>query len=159
MEDKKYTCNDMPKLYSCPFCGSENITIRYGAGGYTSNVHYPNETGFVACLQCGSRSLKTRYAKNAVKKWNTRKESNAGTPKWISVEERLPNIENENGTAKCTETVLGIDKLGYRYVGFFRVYKYDNSFEFVGCDCDGFDRGEFDVTHWMPLPMPPKEET
>lgn len=82
----------------------------------------------------------------------------AAAPKWISVEERLPDIENENGTAKCTETVIGVDKLGYQYVGFFRVYKYDNSFEFVGCDCNGFDRGKFDVTHWMPLPEPPKEE-
>lgn len=86
MEDKKYTCANTPELKGCPFCGSENITIRYGVFGCTSNVHYPNETGFVACLKCGARTLKTGRAKNAVKKWNARKESNAAAPKWISVD-------------------------------------------------------------------------
>ena len=81
-EDKRYICATAPKLDCCPFCGSENITIRYGASGYTSNVYYPNETGFVVCLKCGARSLKTRYAKNAVKKWNTRKESSTGE-RWV----------------------------------------------------------------------------
>lgn len=74
-EGKKYLCAAWPMLDYCPFCGGENITIRYGASGYTSNVYYPNETGFVVCLKCGARTLKTRYAKNAVKKWNARKES------------------------------------------------------------------------------------
>lgn len=74
-EGKKYLCAAWPRLDYCPFCGGENITIRYGASGYTSNVYYPNETGFVVCLKCGARTLKTSYAKNAVKKWNARKES------------------------------------------------------------------------------------
>lgn len=76
MEDKRYVCANKPELSDCPFCGSAQITIRYGASGYTSNVYYPNETGFVNCLKCGARSLKARYSKNAVKKWNARKEPN-----------------------------------------------------------------------------------
>ena len=79
-------------------------------------------------------------------------------PKWISVEDELPEVENENGTLQCTETVLAADKNGYFYTGFFRIYKYDKSIEFVGCDHDSLDTGDFDVTHWMPLPKPPKED-
>lgn len=142
MENKKYTCNDMPKLCSCPFCGSENITIRYGADGYTSNVHYPNETGFVACLKCGARSLKTRYAKNAVKKWNARKESNAAALKWISVEERLPEESGKYLVYTYDDHI--IDAYYSEEAGKWRSYSVvvaDKRF-----------------THWMPLPMPPKEE-
>ena len=70
-------------------------------------------------------------------------------PQWISVEERLPF--SEYGESK---SVLTIDELGCMRVAYFD----------GGCWCH--PTGEliettvkFKITHWMPLPEPPKEET
>ena len=75
----------------------------------------------------------------------------AAQPKWISVEERLPDVVDESNFDKRTEYVLAMSEGGVFYVGRFYIYKYDESFEFVS----GYER--FDITHWMPLPEPPKE--
>lgn len=60
------------------------------------------------------------------------------SPKWISVEERLPDL-----------------------YGTYLVYTYDNHIK-LGYFCElviglppSFD--DYAVTHWMPLPEPPKE--
>ena len=61
----------------------------------------------------------------------------AKQPEWISVEERLP------------------DRVGKYLVFTFdrRVYLCD----FIDHYCDGdFQFDDYRVTHWMPLPMPPK---
>lgn len=61
------------------------------------------------------------------------------TPKWISVEEMLPNV--------------GVRVLAY----------YDNGDMRTVVSCGGFSAVSFspgvwtEVTHWMPLPEPPKE--
>lgn len=72
---------------------------------------------------------------------------------WISVEERLPECEN----VAETEALLFITRAGMVEAGYFGrgsvwrdVYfrHYRNS---VGWDVS-------DVTHWMPMPEPPKGE-
>ena len=64
-------------------------------------------------------------------------------PKWISVEERLPEV------GKC---VLTISKFGHC---FDRTLREHNGGVLLFAP-DGLAPGK-DVTHWMPLPEPPKE--
>lgn len=72
--------------------------------------------------------------------------------KWISVKDRLPEKLNENNQVYLTEEVIGSDGES-AYIGQFKVYKFDGHRKFF----DG-DRFRSDITHWMPLPEPPKEE-
>ena len=74
-------------------------------------------------------------------------------PKWISVTERLPQI--------CTNVIVaGRMKYRWEHKYFQFVDKaYFNEGEFFETDND-WDEGqdEFEITHWMPLPEPPKED-
>ena len=75
---------------------------------------------------------------------------NAAAPKWISVEERLPEL----GEIGLSEDILLINKYGNMGVSAF--YKYNGEIlvdwgEAGNCLLEKF-------THWMPLPAPPKEE-
>ena len=63
-------------------------------------------------------------------------------PKWISVKERLP-VTFEN-VLVCTKHEMLI----CHHDGDEWVVTYDG--EYAGYD--------YDITHWMPLPEPPKEE-
>jgi hypothetical protein len=69
----------------------------------------------------------------------------AAVPKWIPVTERLP---------KRGKNVLVANKRGKQW---------DVDKAWLSCLGSGFDRGGkrslYHVTHWMPLPEPPKEET
>ena len=70
-------------------------------------------------------------------------------PKWISVEERLPRINERvivcNRHFKTNALGVGIDKLTL-YVNDEPVWLSE------------LDSSKGAVTHWMPLPEPPKEE-
>lgn len=83
----------------------------------------------------------------------------AQIPRWISVDERLPKFVSEGYNYKITETVLAVDSTGFSYAGYFKVYNYDGSRAFYGVDVDVFECDTYSVTHWMPLPEPPKETT
>jgi len=66
----------------------------------------------------------------------------AAVPKWISVEERLPHY---------LDHVLCVNKYGIQMVGYLTDYKEG------GFRCEsGMDSCDY-ITHWMPLPVPPKE--
>ena len=72
-----------------------------------------------------------------------------GMPKWIPVTERLPEDFIEVlvfGRSKLTR-VMVID------VAFRKGRKW-----FVPCDEDGIESDPVIVSHWMPLPEPPKGE-
>ena len=75
----------------------------------------------------------------------------AQVPRWIGVEERFPEKLNGNNQIYITEEVIGFDG-ECAYIGQYKVYKYDGHWTF-------FDGNFFrdDITHWMPLPEPPKE--
>ena len=78
----------------------------------------------------------------------------------ISIKDRLPDIMVENNNVKVTDTVIASDG-EIVYFGNFKIYIYDNSFVFAGVNEDSIDEygGDFIcVTHWMPLPEPPKPE-
>ena len=72
---------------------------------------------------------------------------------WIPVKERLPQI--------CTN-VLVAGRMKYRwehkYLQFVDKACF-NEGEFFETDNDWYEgQDEFEITHWMPLPQPPKEE-
>lgn len=62
---------------------------------------------------------------------------------WISVKDRLPEIG---------ERVLTLDKRGR--IGDREYYRFESGF--ICFRPDGLVPGK-DITHWMPLPEPPKE--
>ena len=65
----------------------------------------------------------------------------AKVPKWISVEERMPHY---------LDHVLCVNKFGIQMVGYLTDYKEG------GFRCEsGMDSCDY-ITHWMPLPAPPK---
>ena len=71
----------------------------------------------------------------------------AAAPKWISVEERLPEEYNR---------VLAVDVDGYMMTGeIIRILDDRHRKTAYYCD-NGYDSLS-NVTHWMPLPEPPKE--
>ena len=74
-------------------------------------------------------------------------ETNLLTPaKWISVKERLP----EEGKLVLTYGPDGIIDVLTRYKASKNSWKWGRDGEFITL--------VFDITHWMPLPEPPKEE-
>lgn len=77
---------------------------------------------------------------------------------WISVKDRLPDCINaESNSHQVTDMVLATSG-GYIMFGYFDIYKYNGTWEFVSVDTDmDFDRC-VTVTHWMLLPEVPKEE-
>lgn len=72
-------------------------------------------------------------------------------PRWISVEERLPEKLNGNYQLYLTKEVIGFGGECI-HIGRFKIYKFDGRRTF-------FDGSIFrdDITHWMPLPEPPEE--
>lgn len=75
--------------------------------------------------------------------------------KWISVKDRLPE--------KITNKVIVLCKNGYRGFGHYENYKgkqtwYNLESDKPFTDWDLEDCESYEVTHWMPLPKPPKGE-
>jgi len=84
------------------------------------------------CLHCGATSGYPRPSKeSAIKAWNTRADG------WISVEDRLPEVDGYYMTAP---------KLGPIHVDLY--CSIDENFY----DAFVYD---YEITHWMPLPAPP----
>lgn len=71
---------------------------------------------------------------------------------WISVKERLPEKLNETNQVSLSEEVIGFDG-ECACIGQFKTYKYDGLWTFFDGNCF-----RSNITHWMPLPEPPKEE-
>lgn len=133
----------MNELKLCPFCGEQpklELTI--------TNVS-------IKCVECDARIIKiitvrdqpdVDYFKSlAIEEWNKR------ANEWISVKDRLPELNIEvlcfNGSKRFgayTLAELVTDSLGEMGWHVFGLHEYDAGF---GC-----------VTHWMPLPEPPKDE-
>jgi len=61
---------------------------------------------------------------------------------WVSVKERMPEKNSEMLLLMCVD--------GYE-LGYYERYKGYGWTNVLGTDC-------LNVTHWMPLPEPPKEE-
>jgi hypothetical protein len=73
----------------------------------------------------------------------------AAAPRWISVKDRLPKINNRR-----SEDVLMLDEYGEMSVKPFKIVNN----EIVVDWGEAGTRPLSDFTHWMPLPAAPKEE-
>lgn len=77
--------------------------------------------------------------------------------KWISVTERLPNVELDKAKIlgwdvyPCLVTIKDKEAIDGRYVR--KAFFYDGE-RFLKTNCKDITST---VTHWMPLPKPPKE--
>ena len=82
----------------------------------------------------------------------------AGKPKWISVEERLPEV---------LDLYLVVVKQKYSWEKTYRISTDCASYQPFGADgyidgcwdtCNDWDEGEdyIHITHWMPIPEPPE---
>ena len=76
---------------------------------------------------------------------------------WISVKDRLPDLELAEAKANdCDSFVCLTSKRGFAnkdQIFIIKAWYYGDRFE----NDDGIDITD-DVTHWMPLPQPPKGE-
>lgn len=87
-------------------------------------------------------------------------------PQWISVKDRLPEIEQSSFAMRKESACVLIVSNGNVHVAHLCEKWCDRTqliFEACDCDCRGHDmeqdEWELDqVTHWMELPAPPKEE-
>ena len=86
-----------------------------------------------------------KEANEALKKFQV---AVASKPRWIPVTERLPNTGNKVIVAIRDES--GDTKYDYTYSGWYSGYEDRWIVDDEYCSW---------VTHWMPLPTPPKEET
>lgn len=119
------------ELLPCPFCGSNDISIQYPLININNT-----EIKEVRCENC--------LVQHDINIWNTRHSP------WILVKDRLPELNTEvlcfNGSkmfGSYTLSEIITDSLG------------QSSWHVYGID--EYDAGFGTVTHWMPLPTPPKE--
>ena len=84
------------------------------------------------CVDCKAKSEDGIYKKDAIEAWNRRTDN-----RWISVEDRLPDEDD-----KC------LVWNGHHI--FVAIYWGDGVWKFDSYACE--------ITHWMPLPEPPKGE-
>ena len=84
------------------------------------------------CADCKAKSEDGIYKKDAIEAWNRRTDNS-----WISVEDRLPDEDD-----KC------LVWNGHHI--FVAIYWGDGVWKFDSYACE--------ITHWMPLPEPPKED-
>lgn len=94
------------------------------------------------------------------------KAERAAEQHWISVKERLPNLEKTSRSLRRESSCILLVSYGNVYVAHLCEDWTDRShfiFEACTCNCRAFDMDidewKLDqVTHWMPLPAPPKGE-
>ena len=146
--------NDLRK--DCPMRHPDNGNCTV-AGGFCTAVNDPICEALHNAFRCGQEDERDRtvlnlaeisekYARKnleTLQKIHEKVTAEEAEPKWISVEERLPEKE---GRYLC---VVRIGKSGAVYVRVMNGDSYGFSLDHIYDD---------DVTHWMPLPEPPKGE-
>lgn len=78
-------------------------------------------------------------------------------PRWINVEDRLPETCKETRSFYHSVTVLASEN-GRIMIGYFTTSKDDGSFDFSGIDSQNHFYDFAKPSHWMPLPEPPAKE-
>ena len=119
------------KLKPCPFCGSEVNMIEENVGEYTVVCH-----GCQVLMIADDVSSKNE----AIERWNNR----VNEPKWIPIEQQEPS---EFELVLCC--ILGEKENAIEIL-----YRHGDSYY---SDYDGgIIYSQNEISHWMPLPEPPK---
>ena len=122
------------KLRNCPFCG-EKAEVRISLG-----------RDIVSCTNCHAEMVGSYInIDSLIEEWNTRESPIVN--RWIPCSERLPESERE---------VLVYVKGDFDNSIPFITTAYRNSEGDWQSDYDG-EVIDSKITHWMPLPEPPKE--
>lgn len=132
----------MIELKPCPFCGETDTLVAINFNemyGYEKgeDAYHQDPRYTIVCSRmrggCGATGGYKKDAELAIENWNTRPNN------WISVEERLPD----------TTTVLGCNIEGFvatvLYMSNAKRWVITTNMSVI-----------MDVTHWQPLPEPPK---
>ncbi len=138
------------ELKPCPFCGGE-AQIVGGPEDWSPTFNDPDSGGdpiAVVCKNCNCGLYCFEDYEEAIAAWNRRADG------WIPVEERLPE--------KDTLVLLYLENENHSKITTGKIYTSDDP-QYNGEFCTGFDalcpvflKREY-ITHWMPLPQPPKE--
>jgi len=121
------------ELKPCPICGSEVNMIEENVGEYTVVCH-----GCQVLMIADDVSSKNE----AIERWNNR----VNEPKWIPIEQQEPSE---------FELVLSCI-LGEKENAIEILYRHGDSYY---SDYDGgIIYSQNEISHWMPLPEPPKGE-
>ena len=127
----------MDKLKPCPFCGDKQ---------HVTHVELSNGLHYVECKRCGAapHRLGAWDYETAVKYWNS-------VNRWIPCSERLPE--------KSGQYLVCAIYVGVSLASFDRDKREWGYWQDDPCGWNGEKWIEIDeVTHWMPLPEPPKED-
>lgn len=133
------------KAPKCPGCGNDMELFQIAAGGW--------RYGCIACATSFKATKRMQYGWISPIKSTKDRAYAAATlatePKWISVKDRLPPWQGKK--------VLVVN--GHGDVRIYALWKREYGNKWTWLD----ERGKFnhvnDITHWMPLPEPPKEES
>lgn len=131
---------EMRKIDTCPYCGCEEAYVE-------SYEHHVGATRYrVCCPKCGVY-LDSGYwqtADRAIEAWNNRSNSMW----WLPTAKQKPFNEYGEGKSVLTVDTLGLMRIA-EYVG--GVWQTPDGEPITNTKV-------FPITHWMPLPEPPKEE-
>ncbi len=132
----------MQELMTCPHCN--------GSGRIVSVSGFKSARYRVVCETCGASTCDRDTEQEAVSAWNQRADG------WISVKERLPNVDETDGLyEECL--VIATDGFASRILYYERatirgktVYRWKRHWDRI---YDGAP-----IIAWQPLPEPKKEE-
>ena len=150
----------MANAPDCPWCGEK---MRFDADSVHCWFKCDN------CLAASPKALRAwDVAKSTKDNWADNEqhalrltkevEWHVHPPRWISVEERLPETCKETRSFYHSVTVLASEN-GRIMIGYFTTSKDDGSFDFSGIDSQKHFYDFAKPSHWMHLPEPPKEES
>lgn len=132
----------MLELKSCPHCN--------GSGRIVSVSGFKSDRYRAVCEECGASTRECETEQEAVSAWNMR----AGG--WISVKERLPNVDETDGLYE-ERFVIATDGFASRILRYERatirgkvVYRWKWHWDRI---YDGAP-----IVAWQPIPEPKKEE-
>lgn len=122
----------MSEFKHCPHCN--------GSGRIVSVSGFKSDRYRVVCEECGASTRECETEQEAVSAWNRREGG------WISADERLPEKSGEYVCLTRIKTRLVLD--------YSAKHKKFNARDSLSEQLA--DSYSINVTHWQPLPEPPK---
>lgn len=126
-------------LKPCPFCGNEAIFISESKN---------SGRAYAVCTKCFAETKLYKNANAAIEAWNTRADERS-KGEWINVKDRLPP---KNTAVIC---LIKYEKPDKWYTYALLAIRNNSWEQFWG---GKLLHEDYNVTHWMPLPEPPKGE-